>query len=164
MSPSRTGFSTRRARPSGDALGQSRLSSGVTDVRQGKLIELRSGRGTDPTEGRGPSRGHVRPTAGQPGHRNLFRCIDRDADAGRLNSRSTRGPSSCRRRVIVFPGSNCDRDIAVALRKCRGLRSPADLASPRPRLPTPRSDRLAQAGFPMATICASAPSPQTPRS
>ena len=67
------------------------------------------------------------------------------------------------RRVVVFPGSNCDRDVKVALEAVAGqpvsMVWHADAAAARLR-----PDRAARAVSPTATTCAAAPWPRIPRS
>jgi phosphoribosylformylglycinamidine synthase PurS subunit len=71
---------------------------GVAMSRAGKLIELDLAEDVADAD----SRGHVQAPARQHRHRKL-------PDRARVKSA-----------VIVFPGSNCDRDLKVALREVTG--------------------------------------------
>ena len=88
--------------------------AGVNDVRAGKLIELDVADGTQRRRGRGD----VPQAARQHGDREL---PDRAGGGRRVRSA-----------VIVFPGSNCDRDMAEALRLVTRPR-PGDGLAPRER-------------------------------
>jgi phosphoribosylformylglycinamidine synthase len=57
--------------------------------------------------------------------------------------------------VIVFPGSNCDRDLAVAIREVNG-RAPTMVWHGDSELPTGLDLIAIPAAFPTATICAPA--------
>ena len=79
---------------------------GVQDVRAGKLIELELADGTSDDE----IADDVPQAAGQHGDREF-----QDREARRHGMKSA---------VLVFPGSNCDRDLAVAIEQVTG-RAPA---------------------------------------
>ena len=54
--------------------------------------------------------------------------------------------------VIVFPGSNCDRDLAVALERVTG-RKPTMVWHREANFPTAPTSSACLAAFPTATIC-----------
>ena len=65
--------------------------------------------------------------------------------------------------VIVFPGSNCDRDLAEALAAGHGPRAGDGLAPRERAARRPRPGRRARAASPMAIICARARWPRNRR-
>ena len=110
--------------------------SGVNDVRAGKLIELDLADGTDDAAIEDMCRKLLANTVIEN-----FR-IERLEDA--MNSA-----------VIVFPGSNCDRDLAVALEQVTG-RKPAMVWHRKPSCPTASTSSAFPAASPTAIICARA--------
>ena len=75
--------------------------TGVDDVRQGKLIEL----------------DHAEPLSDETLDAMCRRLL---ANTVIESYRIERAPEAMRSAVIVFPGSNCDRDLAVALHEVTG--------------------------------------------
>ena len=61
--------------------------------------------------------------------------------------------------VVVFPGSNCDRDVKVALEARRRRAGAAWSGTRTRRVPALRPDRAARRLLPTATTCAAAPWP-----
>ena len=64
--------------------------------------------------------------------------------------------------VITFPGSNCDRDMAVALETITGT-APARVWHGDADLPEGLDFIALPGGFPMAITCAAVPSPRALR-
>ncbi len=149
-SPGARDAEARRARPAGRGgaarARRARLRRAWATVRIGKVIELdladdRRGGGA------GQARGDVREAARQ--HR------DRELRGG--------DRMSLRAGVVVFPGSNCDRDLAVALRRRR--RRGRDGLAQGDRAAAPASTWWrSPAASRSATTCAAAPSRRARRS
>ena len=139
----RTASSTRRARRSGWRSPAS-ASTGVEGVRQGKVIELDLA-AARPRRRRGRGGADVPNAAGQRDHREL---------AGGLRVKAA---------VLVFPGSNCDRDLAVAFRAA-GRRGGDGLAQGHRAARRAPTSSACRAALPGATTCAAAPSRRGRRS
>ena len=126
--------------PQGKAVAAALAGLGFGSVeaaRQGKVIELDLA-ASDPAGRRSRTRRHVRAAARQSGDRGLH-------DRNRM-----------RAVVIVFPGSNCDRDARVALEAATG-RAPRHGLARRGRAAAGRSGGAAGRLLLGATICVRAP-------